>query len=279
MIPMNPLLRTVVWLVGLAMWAAAQAQSLEIIQLKHRTAEEVIPVLQPLLESGGSLSGKDYQLFVRASSANLAQLRNAVAAIDRQQRQLLVSVRRASRQEMERERLAASGTLRTGDAAISVNEAGRARSGVTVHATDSSAQRDGGGVSSVRVLEGGAAFISAGESVPIVTAVVGADRRGPWIAGATQYRNLSSGFLAKPRVAGDRIIIDIEQQNQQRVQSGSGEIRSQQLVTQVSAKAGEWVQLGSIEESISIEQRGIASRSYSTKSDELGVWVKVEVEE
>lgn len=275
---MKPLLRIVLCVLGSAAWAAGLAQSLEIIQLRHRTADEVIPVLQPLLESGGSLSGKDYQLFVRASSANLAQLRNAIAAIDKQPRQLLVSVRRGSRQEMERGALSASGTLRTDDAAVAVNEPGRARSGATVRATDSGSQRDTHGISSVRVLEGGAAFIATGESVPIVTAVVGADRHGPWVAGAVDYRELRSGFLAKPRIAGDRVIIDIEQQNEQRVQNGSGQVQSQRLTTQVSARIGEWMRLGGIEESASTEQRGIASRSYSTRSDEQGVWVKVEAE-
>lgn len=267
----------VLWLVALAVWAGAQAQSLEIIQLQHRTAEEIIPVLQPLLESGGSLSGKDNQLFVRASSANLAQLRSAIAAIDKPPRQLLVSVRRSSRLEMERRGLIASGTLRDGNAAVSVGESGRRSSGVTVRATDSASRNHADGVSSVRVIEGGAAFISAGESVPVVTAVAGFDRRGPWVAGSTDYRDLRRGFLARPRVAGDRIIIDVEQQDERR--GRSGEISTQSVSTQVSGRAGEWVQLGGIDESASVEQRGIAGRTYSTRSDEQSVWIKVEVVE
>jgi type II secretory pathway component GspD/PulD (secretin) len=265
----------VLWLVGLAVCAGALAQSLEIIQLRHRTAEEVIPVLQPLLESGGSLSGKDDQLFVRASSANLAQLRSAIAAIDKPPRQLLVSVRRSSRQEMERRGLIASGTLSDRNSSVSAGESGRRSSGVTVRATDSSSREQVDGVSSVRVVEGGAAFISTGESVPIVTAIAGVDRRGPWVAGSTEYRDLRRGFIARPRVAGDRIIIDIEQQDERR--GRGGEINSQSVTTQVSATAGEWVQLGGIEESASVEQRGITGRTYSTRGDELSLWVKVEV--
>jgi type II secretory pathway component GspD/PulD (secretin) len=274
---MKPIRHSVVLFLLACAWPLVHAQSLEIINLKYRTAEEVIPILQPLVESGGSVSGKDYQLFVRTSSANLAQLRNAIAAIDKQPRQLLVSVRRSSRQEIERERAVASGTLSTGDGQVSVNEAGRSRSGVTVRGTNSSSQREGHGVASVRVLEGNAAFIATGESVPIVTAVAGYDRRGPWVAGSTSYRNLSSGFLAKPKVTGDRIIIDIEQQSQHRDSSRGGQIQTQQITTQVSARLGEWIQLGGVDESASTEQRGILNRSYSTRSDEQGVWVKVEM--
>ena len=118
--------------------ASVLAQSLEIIDLKYRTAQEVIPVLQPLLESGGALSGTDYKLFVRASAANVVQLRQALAEIDRQPRQLLVSVRRATRQELQREGMGASGVIANGQSAV------------TVHATDASAQRRDDGVASVR---------------------------------------------------------------------------------------------------------------------------------
>src|SRR5687767_5996004 len=102
------------------MVAVAWAQSLAVIDLQHRRAEELIPVLQPLLEPGGALTGQDYKLFVRTSSANLAQLRSAVEQLDKQQRQVLVSVRRSTAQDIQREQASASGTLRTGDGSISV---------------------------------------------------------------------------------------------------------------------------------------------------------------
>lgn len=105
-------------LVSCALAAAVLAQSLEVIDLRHRRAEEVIPVLQPLLEPGGALSGKDYKLFVRASAANVAQLRQALAQLDRQPRQLFVSVRRSTQQEIEREHASISGTVRPGNEEI-----------------------------------------------------------------------------------------------------------------------------------------------------------------
>ena len=47
--------------------AAAQG-SLEVLPLRHRSAEQVIPVLRPLVEAGGVLSGQGYRLFVRTSA-------------------------------------------------------------------------------------------------------------------------------------------------------------------------------------------------------------------
>src|ERR1051325_6900097 len=73
--------------------AALAQNSLEIIGLRHRTAEQVLPSLRPLVEPGGTVSGQGTELFVRTSPSNLAELRRALDALDRPQRRLLISVR------------------------------------------------------------------------------------------------------------------------------------------------------------------------------------------
>lgn len=238
------------------------AQSLEIIDLRYRTAEEIIPVLQPLLEPGGALSGSDYKLFVRASAGNVAQLRRALEQLDRKPRQLLVSVRRANRQTIERESASASVVLGTRGA------------GATVTATDAAGQRNERGIASVNVLEGSAAYISTGQSVPIVTAVA-AGGRHPWVAASMAHRDLNSGFLVTPRVSGESVVLNIEQQNQQ-LGADSGAVQTQSLTTQVSGVLGQWIALGGVSESSSRERSSILGRQYSTHSDDLQVWVKVE---
>jgi type II secretory pathway component GspD/PulD (secretin) len=254
-------------LVSLLACPPAWSQSLQVIDLQHRSAQEVIPVLQPLLEPGGALSGQDYQLFVRASSANVAQLRQALAQIDRAPRQLLVSVRRGTSQELERQAL---------DGSVVVGSDG---SRATVRATDSAAQRSGNGIASVQVLEGNSAFISIGSSVPIVTAVAAGGGRRPWVAGSTSYRDIGSGFTVTPRIIaripGEQVVLDISQQSQQ-LNSNNRDIQTQSLSTQVTGRLGEWIQLGNVSESSSSTGSGILNRSYATRSDAQSVWVKVE---
>src|SRR5437762_14093332 len=77
------------------------AQSLQVIDLKHRTAQEVIPVLQPLLGPNDALTGSDYKLFVRANSTTVTELRRVLEQLDREPRQLVVSVRRGTRNSIE----------------------------------------------------------------------------------------------------------------------------------------------------------------------------------
>jgi type II secretory pathway component GspD/PulD (secretin) len=272
---MSVLTRTVIGLLLAFGLVSTWAQSLEVIELKYRTAEEVIPILQPLVEPGGALSGRDYTLFVRSGATNLAQLRAAVAQVDRKPRQLLISVRKGTVEEIEREALSASGTVRSSHAAASVNEPPSARSGVTVRGTSTNEGSTGGAISSVSVLEGSSAFISAGTSVPIVTSAAARTGRRAWTGVSTEYRDLTSGFLVTPRVNGEIVLLDIEQRDE-RVRNGT--LQNQNLATQVSARVGEWTRLAGIDETATSTQHGVLSRRYSTSSQSQGVWVKVDVQ-
>jgi type II secretory pathway component GspD/PulD (secretin) len=237
------------------------AQSLEVIDLKYRTAAEVIPVLQPLVEQGGALTGQDYKLFVRASPANVQQLRAALAQIDRKPNQLLVSVRRSTQQEVERERAQASAVVSNRGSAVAVN------------ATSSNARDRNDGVASVQVIEGNSAFISTGSDVPIVTAAAARGGHRQFAGAVTEYRNLSSGFEVTPRVNGTQVVLDIAQQDERVV---NGTVQTQHLTTQASGPLGEWIRLGGVNETASTHQSGILSRQYSTQSDAREVWIKVD---
>jgi type II secretory pathway component GspD/PulD (secretin) len=232
-------------------WAQAPAgQSLEVVKLKYRAAEDIIPALRPLLEPGGALSGEGFNLFVRTSPANLAQLRQALEQLDRQPPQYLISVRNSTRQQIERERLAAAAAVGTGGVRA------------TVRASDTNTRQQGNDVASVLVLEGNEAFIATGQNQTVLGA---------------GFRGQGSGFTVTPRsVGGDRVTLEIDQQSRQR-SSVSGRIESQSLTTQVSGKLGEWLELGGLNSSSNSTQSGILSRSYATSSDERSVWVKVEL--
>ena len=74
------------WLMAamLAFWVGiALAQQMEIIQLRSKTVDEVLPALLPLVEPGGTLSGMNDQLFLKASARNRDEIKRALAAMDR----------------------------------------------------------------------------------------------------------------------------------------------------------------------------------------------------
>ena len=77
-------------------FGVAHADEVEVIQLRYRTAEQVIPTLRPLVEPGGAISGMQGTLVIRASRANIAQLKQVLDSLDRTPRRLLISVRQDS---------------------------------------------------------------------------------------------------------------------------------------------------------------------------------------
>jgi hypothetical protein len=149
-------------------WAAAQA--LEVIPLRHRTADQVLPALRPLLEPGATLSAHGTQLIVRTSASNLEELRRALEAIDRPARRLQISVRLdGAQQEARGERGAAARVDNRGARAVVT---GRESAGAAGERVD---QR-------VLVPDGGRAFIYAD----------------------------ANGFELAPHVLGDQVVLGIQ---------------------------------------------------------------------
>src|ERR1700752_1999939 len=90
----SSLVRHVFFVMATVVASQASGQgALEIIALRHRTADQVLPALRPLMEPGATLTGQGTQLIVRTSPANLAELMRALEAIDRPSRRLQISVR------------------------------------------------------------------------------------------------------------------------------------------------------------------------------------------
>jgi hypothetical protein len=225
------------------MTPAALAQgTLEIIPLRHRTADQVIPVLRPLLEPGGALSGQSNQLFVRAGPGNLAQIRAALEAIDRPLRRLVISVRFDSTLQSSR------GGVET-DARIS-----NRGSSATVRIEDSRASRGEQVDQRIQVLEGGQAYISAGES--------------------RIYGQAGTGFAVIPRVSGSNVTLDIAAQQEAFARGGA--IRSERATSTVSGRLGEWIELAGGDQSSVRSESGILSARQGTAAGGRRIWVKVE---
>lgn len=224
-------------LLGAHFHAAFAQQALEIIPLRHRTAEQVLPALQPLLEPGGTLSGSRGQLFLRASASNAGDIKRALAAIDRPAKRLQISVRFDGGLERERRSVEASGSIGSGGARVGVSAQDSQRT-----AAERVDQR-------LQVLEGSQATIFAGRS--------------------TDYQDLGSGFAVVPRLSGGLVHLEIVQQHQAAIQG-------QRLATSTTARLGEWTELGGVTQSSARDDRGIASASGRRASESRRVWVKVE---
>jgi type II secretory pathway component GspD/PulD (secretin) len=255
--------------------AVACAEDVEVIQLKYRTAEQVIPTLRPMVEPGGAISGMQSTLVIRATRANLAQLKQIVASIDTMPRRLIISVRQDAGAAFEQRAAGVSGTI-GGDVRAGINEPARRRSGVAIGAIDARGSVDDRVTSQVQALEGSPAFIATGLSVPVRSAVVTPAPGGPVAQRTTSFQNLNTGFHVIPRVSGDRVFLDIAPERAAPGQQGPGSANYQRIVTTASGRLGEWFQLGGIDQSGASTQSGILQGSAGVRASSSSVWVKVD---
>ncbi|PLK49635.1 secretin N-terminal domain-containing protein [Uliginosibacterium sp. TH139] len=244
----------------------AAQQQMEIIALRHRLPEQVLPTLQPLLEPGGSLSAMSGKLIVRTTPANLAQLRRALEAIDTPVRRLLISVRQGGSQSREETYVGADGRV-----VIRNGEVGGA---VRAGAEAGSRERRENIVSQVQTVEDGEAFIQLGQSVPQPVTQVVQGPGGTTVTRTTQYVSAGSGFAARPRLAGDNVTVSIAPQSQ-RI-AGNGRVSGSGLTTTVSGKLGQWIPLGGISQQSETSGHGLTSYERGRSETSSEYWIRVE---
>lgn len=251
----------------LSLWFAAPvwAQQLEVIQLKSKSVEQVLPVLLPLVEPGGTLTGMNNQLFLRASPRNRADIKKALAAIDTPTRRLIIRVSQ-NRQ--------AEDSARGGEASGQVVLGSTRRSNVEARGWDTKSVRGESAAQMVQTVEGGQAFIQVGRSLPIPMRQVVIGPGGAVVNETVVYQDVGRGFYAVPRLNGERVTLDISQQAAS--QGGYGSINSQRLSTTVSGRLGEWIELGGSGRQASGNQSGALSLSTSDARDNRSIWLMVE---
>lgn len=249
------------WVVAWALFGgSALAQGLEIIHLRHRLADQVIPELRPLLAPGATLSGEGNLLLLRTTPANLAELRQVLDVLDRPLRRLVISVRHAGRQ-------AAQGGGVTVDAGI-----GRGAVVISGSVSESRSTRGEHVAQRVQTVEGGRAFINVGQSSPVATRQVVQTPRGTEIREILAYRDTGTGFHVEPRLVGDQVTLAIVTANDAPgALPGSAEVR--RVVSTVSGRLGEWISLaGSVQQA----EHGSGGFGATSRGEAMQVWLMVE---
>ena len=270
----------------LPLLALAQ-QSMELIPLKHRTMEQVLPVLQSLLEPGDSLSGMNDQLILRASPTTRAQVQQALAAIDTPVRSLLIHVTQNRDDAMSRSGAQAYGKIETGTTRVIQPPAGSAqggarieiRSGDSVIGAQAGSTQQAGSTraqQSVRVVEGGRAFINVGQSVPLPMRQVVQGPGGTMVTETTAYRDSGQGFYAEPRLSGERVTLEISPQYDTPGHQVYGSVNTQRESTTVSGRLGEWIEIGGANQQFSSQKSGNLSTGSREGYDNRSVWLMVE---
>lgn len=235
---------------------------LEIVTLRHKPAEQIVPALRPLVEPDGAISSLGDKILLRVSPHNRDQLLAAIAALDTPIRRLVVSVRQGTRLEGEGAGLGVQGRLAPGNSRLIV-DGGVGR----VRRSDDVSQQ-------VQVVEGGRALIQVGRSLPLALREWRA-APGGWVqVDSVRYLDVGTGFFASPQVTGERVTIEISPQSS-RLEQG-GEIESSRLATTVSGPLGAWIPLGSSAATGDTTRYGTAGYTQDARRSDAQVWLRVD---
>ena len=166
-------------LCGVSLFAATVlANSIHTIQLRHRPADEVMPVIKPLLGADDSLTGQGYQLFIRTSEENFEQVRQMISQLDTAAKLLLISVFQGNDRELRA--LGVSGNLQVQDSNTGISLGSRdktAKRGANVnystrnasagaHTYSTRGRLSDNPVHQLRISEGSEGYIETGEQIP-----------------------------------------------------------------------------------------------------------------
>jgi type II secretory pathway component GspD/PulD (secretin) len=200
--------RLVLACAALVLVAAASASARDVVQVykvQHRTAEELLPLVETALAGEGSAAADrgSNALVLSGSSAAVASALVLLAKLDAPQRNIVLRYESRTARELDAEGIRVAwtvdaGSLRLGNVVlpgdgtrVAIVPDGRSRAGAATLAGQ------------LRILDGGSGRISVGTSAPVTTRRVDDGWRGTVVSESTTYFSADSGFEARPRILGD----------------------------------------------------------------------------
>ena len=268
------------------LFAVAQAASLTTIQLQNRPAEEVIPVIEPMLASGDVISGRGFKLFLRASPETLATVREMLDVLDRPAKVLQISVFQGSTRGLGELGLSGRLQIEGGDGSVSIGGAGNGSNGGSItYSTDGgSASIEGSStrqrlsdspIHQVRVTEGNEAYIETGAQIPYFSGAGWTLPRGS--TGGVQFKKAVTGFYVLPRVNGDRVTLQVSPFKNRQGNTPGGSIETQSASTTITGTLGDWLLIGGVSEELRQAERGTGSTTSTRSRSNNSIWIKADL--
>jgi len=250
---------------------------IEVIQLKSRPLEEILPVVRPLLGADGTATGMGSNLVLKAAPDQVREIRKLLLEIDRPPRRLLITVNTQGSGTRGSSGYSAGADIKTGDGQFRINSPDHAgddsRAHVSIHDSSGRSTRSSG--QKVQALEGRPAFIASGTSIPVRSVERYTVNGQVHERQVTRMHDASSGFYVVPRLSGEYVTLEIHQRND-RPGMRRGVIDTQRADTVVRGRLGEWISLGGVNTTSNSSQGGLG-RSHTTQGSvvqQIGVMVE-----
>lgn len=274
-------LRAILLLLSALLWpglARAEALVVETFTLRYLTVEEAVPVLRPLVSEQGAVTGMHSQLIVRGTRADLDSVAAVLDQVDRAPRRLVLSVRQERAASVDRRGGSVDARVEAGDVTLSTGRdhrpgpglsvgGGGERSRADVRVIGTRGRDEGTILQRVQTLEGRAALVRTGQSVPVGERYVFLGPGGAGVADTVRYLDVATGFWVLPRVSGDEVTLELSAYAAQLPARGGGAVATQRADAVLSGRLGEWIEVAS---TTSAERGSEAGIVYGTRRRDEG---------
>ena len=237
---------------------------LNIINLKHRPAESIQQLVEPLLEPSERIIANGDSIILKARPANLESIVQLIKKLDQPIRQFVIQVLISNVQSSDQLEQELQGRLRYPPSAY-----------LRGHYGDTQTLTDQQNLQTLRTVEGKPAFIKIGEQRPFYQI-----RFWPYLYGPTAYSidtqwlDISTGFAVTPRSSGDKVQLRIRPWASQFTNKQT--VATQQAATTVIIPTGKWVAIGEARSDTNQQQQGFLKHSRSSQMDQLRIYIRVQ---
>ena len=269
--------------------AAIEEMQLEVIPLESATAEQTIPLLEPFIVPGGTLTGRGHQLIIKTTENNLAEIKTILNQLDVAPRQLRISVTQNIDQVRRYASDGVNARINSGDVSAQVGRRDPTRGGADIRYRDSNGNvvgysgartrttREDSNLHFVTALEGRPSFIFTGEASPYISQSYYGGPFGGQVQTNVDLVQTDRGFYVTPRVNGDQVTLEIATRLDEAPAPRSGTIQSRGIDTVATGRLGDWIALGGMNREASTRQGEILASTRATNDNSFEVWVKVEL--
>ena len=280
-------MKRVLKLLGLVLLiSAVHAASLSVIQLQHRPAEEVIPIIEPMLGADDAISGQGFKIFLQSSPETEARVRGMLDVIDIPVKTLQVSVFQGSDRDFGELRLSADAQIESGDANVELgsdrtDDGGGSitysttRGSVSVNGIRTQESLRDNPIHQVRVTEGNEAYIETGERIPYFHGAAWGRRGG--FAGAIEYKDVVTGFYVLPHIRGDNVILEVSPFKSAYGKTDSNNVDTQSAGTTITGRIGEWLLIGGVTEQTERTQSVTGTTVTTQDRGNTSIWIRADL--
>ena len=183
---------------------ADQNDPLEIIDLNNRPAEEVIPIIEPILKPNNSITGTGYQIFLRTDAKTIAEIKRLLKVIDKASKNLIITVSNNIHTNSELTEFDVTANYEIGnDGRVVIGSSPPRKEGVRAHANKDEESQKNNFRHTIKVLDGNSAYIESGKVQPYERTLIYDNGYRYSTYSEIEYQDVTSGFYVTPRLTGD----------------------------------------------------------------------------